>query len=476
MRRPRKIDGAPKSAYHPANPQQQAQRSAPMTATAAPSIRLVTEVPGPRSRELVARRDAAVAAGLGKATPVAVAHASGALVTDLDGNTLLDFVSGIGTLATGHCPPEVVAAVQAQAAQLIHFSALVGTYEPYVELCERLNAAVPITGPCKSLLANSGAEGVENAVKIARAATGRQAIVVFDGAYHGRTLLTLTLTSRTFFKKKFGPFAPEVYRAPFPYAYRMGLSEAEAVEQCWAAFERMLIAGVDAESIAAVLIEPVQGEGGFIPVPPEFMRRLRAFCDRNGSLLIADEVQSGFGRTGTLFAVEQSGVEPDMIVSAKSLAAGMPLAATTGRAAVIDAAHYGGVGGTYGGNPLACVAAIEVLKLIERDGLLARANALGARMRGRLAPLLEEDGPGPVLGEIRGLGAMLALEFVTDRASRAPAPPQAVLDMLARALGRGLIAMRAGLYANCIRLLVPLVITDEQLDEGLEILVESVRG
>ncbi len=453
-----------------------------MTATATRSIQLVTEIPGPRSRALLARREAAVVAGLGKATPVVVASASGALVHDVDGNTLLDFVSGIGTLAVGHCPPEVVAAIQAQAAQLIHFSALVGTYEPYVELCERLNAAAPISGPCKTLLANSGAEGVENAIKHARAATGRQAIVVFDGAYHGRTLLTLTLTSRTFFKKKFGPFAPEVYRAPFPYAYRMGLSEPEAVEECWRAFERLLVAGVDAESIAAVLIEPVQGEGGFIPVPAEFMRRLRAFCTSNGSLLIADEVQSGFGRTGTLFAIEQLGVEPDMIVSAKSLAAGMPLAATIGRAAVMDAAHYGGVGGTYGGNPLACVAAIEVLKLIERVdshtglSLLGRATAIGERIRERLSPLLSEHHAGPLLGEIRGLGAMLALEFVTDRESRTPVAPQAVLDILARALSHGLIVMRAGLYANCIRLLVPLIISDEQLDEGLDILVECLRG
>jgi 4-aminobutyrate aminotransferase/(S)-3-amino-2-methylpropionate transaminase len=447
-----------------------------MTATDTRSIRLVTEVPGPRSRELVARREAAVVAGLGKATNLAVESASGALVHDVDGNTLLDFVSGIGTLSVGHCPPEVVAAVQAQAAKLIHLSALVGTYEPYVELCERLNALAPIAGPVKTLLANSGAEGVENAIKIARAATGRQAIVVFDGAYHGRTLLTLTLTSRTFFKKGFGPFAPEVYRAPFPYAYRMGVSEAEAVEQCWQAFERLLIAGVGAENIAGVLIEPVQGEGGFIPVPAEFMRRLRAFCDRNGSLLIADEVQSGFGRTGTLFAIEQTGVEPDVIVSAKSLAAGMPLAATIGKASVMDAAHYGGLGGTYGGNPLACVAAIEVLKITERDRLLDRARELGERIRERLAPLLTEEGPGPLVGEIRGLGAMIALEFVNDRATREPAAAQAVLDILARALGRGLIAMRAGLYANCIRLLVPLIITDEQLDEGLEILVDCIRG
>ncbi|MFV9507676.1 MAG: aspartate aminotransferase family protein [Oscillochloridaceae bacterium umkhey_bin13] len=446
-----------------------------MTATAARKIQLVTEIPGPRSRELVARREAAVVAGLGKATNLAVTAASGALVTDVDGNTLLDFVSGIGTLAVGHCPPEVTAAIQAQASELIHFSALVGTYEPYVALSERLNTLVPITGPNKTLLANSGAEAVENAIKIARAATGRQAIIVFDGAYHGRTLLTLTLTSRTYFKKKFGPFAPEVYRAPFPYSYRMGLSEEAAVEQCWEAFERMLIAGVDPEAVAAVLIEPVQGEGGFMPVPAEFMRRLRAFCDRNGSLLIVDEVQSGFGRTGTLFAVEQTGVEPDMIVAAKSIAAGMPLAATIGRASVMDAAHYGGVGGTYGGNPLACVAAMATLDIIERDQLVTRANAIGQQIRERLNPLLTAEHPGILVGEIRGLGAMLALEFVTDRATRTPAPAQAVLDLIGRALQRGLIIMRAGLYANCIRLLVPLIISDDELDEGLEILEAVIR-
>lgn len=439
------------------------------------AIRLVTELPGPRSRELVARREASVANGMYRATPIAVAEARGALVTDVDGNTLLDFVSGIGTLAVGHCPAEVVAAIQAQAEQMIHLSALVGTYEPYVALCERLNASVPISGPCKTLLANTGAEGVENAIKIARAATGRPAVIVFDGAYHGRTLLALTLTSRTFFKKGFGPFAPEVYRAPFPYAYRMGVSEEVAVEQCWTAFERMLVAGVAAETIAAVLIEPVQGEGGFIPVPAEFMRRLRRFCDANGALLIADEVQSGFGRTGTLFAIEQLGVEPDLIVSAKSLAAGMPLAATIGRAAVMDAAHVGGLGGTYGGNPLACAAALEVLNLMERDQLPARARRIGRIMRERLAPLLSNDHGPPYVGDIRGLGAMIALELVQDRATREPAP-QAMQQALDRMLQRGLIAMRAGLYGNCIRLLVPLVITDAQLDEGLTIIAEELGG
>lgn len=443
-----------------------------MTTEMTRSIHLRTAIPGPRSRELVARREAAVPNGLYKAHQIAIASASGALVTDVDGNTFIDFIGGIGVLNAGHCPPAVVAAIQEQAAQLIHFSALVGTYEPYVALCERLNAATPINGSCKTLLSNSGAEGVENAIKIARAATGRQAIIAFEGAYHGRTLMTLTLTSKYAFKKTFGPFAPEVYRAPFPAAYRMGVSEAEAVERCWEAFERMLVAHVGPEAIAAVIIEPVQGEGGFIPTPREFMHRLREFCSRNGSLLIADEVQCGFGRTGTLFAMEQMGVEPDILVSAKSIAAGMPLAATTGRAAIMDRAHVGGIGGTYGGNPLACAAALEVLKLFDDGELLRRAYQIGATVRERGAVWQRDI---PLVGDVRGLGAMIAIELVKDRATREPAADE-VLAVVARCAEHGLLTMRAGLYANCLRLLMPLVITDEQLNEGLDVLDEALRA
>ncbi|MBK9943851.1 MAG: aspartate aminotransferase family protein [Kouleothrix sp.] len=436
------------------------------------SIDIRTEIPGPRSREIVARREAAVPTGLYKAHQIAVDHAAGALVTDVDGNTFIDFVGGIGVLNAGHCPPEVVAAIQAQAAKLIHFSALVGTYEPYVELCERINAAVPIAGPCKTILSNSGAEGVENAIKFARAATGRQAIVAFEGGYHGRTLMTLSLTSKTSFKKSFGPFAPEIYRAPFPAAYRMGLSESAAVERCWEAFERMLVAGIGPEAIAGVIIEPVQGEGGFIPVPAEFMRRLRAFCTHNGSLLIADEVQCGFGRTGTLFASEQLGVEPDILVSAKSIAAGMPLAATTGRAELLDKAHVGGIGGTYGGNPLACVAAIEVIKWMQQPGALERAHAIGQAVRERAA---EWQRAMPQIGDVRGMGAMIALELVASPATRAPAADE-VLAVVKHCADHGLLTMRAGLYANCLRLLMPLTITDDQLQEGLDVLEDGLRA
>lgn len=433
-------------------------------------INLVTDVPGPRSRAIVARREAHVAAGLYKATPLAIAHAQGALVTDVDGNTYIDLVGGIGTLAVGHGHPAVVAAVQQQAAHLIHMSALVASYEAYVALCERLNTAVPISGPCKTLLGNSGAEAVEDAIKIARAYTGKSAIIVFDGAYHGRTLATISLTSRVAFKQKFGPYLPEVYRAPFPYAYRYGMDEAACVEYCWAALERMQVAVVDPASVAAVVIEPVQGEGGFIPVPAEFLRRLRDFCDTHGAVLIVDEVQSGFGRTGTLFAIEQAGVEPDILVSAKSLSAGMPLGATTGRAEIMDAAPLGGIGGTFGGNPLACVAALAVFDILEQERLLERATQIGAHIRERAAVWHHDL---PMLGDVRGRGAMLALELVTDRASRTPAPIQ-MQAILERMLQHGVIGLRAGLYGNCIRLLAPLVITDDQLDESLNVLEDAL--
>lgn len=442
-----------------------------MTTAPTRSIHLRTNIPGPRSRELLARREAAVPNGLYKAHHIAIESASGALVTDVDGNTFIDFVGGIGVLNAGHCPPSVVAALQEQAAKLIHFSALVGTYEPYVALCEHLNTVVPISGPCKTILSNSGAEGVENAIKIARAATGRQAIIAFEGAYHGRTLLTLTLTSKYAFKKTFGPFAPEVYRAPFPAAYRMGLSEEEAVARCWDAFERMLVAHVGPEAIAAVIIEPVQGEGGFIPTPRSFIQRLRDFCNRNGSILIADEVQCGFGRTGTLFAMEQMGVEPDILVSAKSIAAGMPLAATTGRAVVMDKAHIGGIGGTYGGNPLACVAALEVLKMFDDGELLRQAQRISAIVRERGTIWQREI---PLVGDVRGMGAMMAIELVKDRTTREPAADE-VLEVVQYCAEHGVLTMRAGLYANCIRLLMPLVITDEQLHEGLDVLDEALR-
>ncbi len=438
----------------------------------AKTINLVTEVPGPKSRAIVARREAAVPTGLYKAHPIAIDHAHGATVTDVDGNTYLDFVGGIGVMNAGHTMPAVVDAIHAQAQKLIHFSALVGTYESYVELCERLNDAVPISGPCKTILANSGAEGVENAIKIAKVATGRQAIIAFEGGYHGRTLLTLSLTSKTAFKKNLGPFVPEVYRAPFPYEYQCRMCQNACSGACTDQLERMLLTHVDASAVAAIIIEPVQGEGGFIPVPKSYMQRLRALCDKYGIVLIADEVQCGFGRTGTLFAMEQMGVEPDIIVTAKSIAAGMPLAAVTGRAALMDKVHVGGIGGTYGGNPLACVAAIEVMNQFQDGDLLERSQKIGAQIRALGESWQREI---PKVGDVRGLGSMIAIEFVKDRTTREP-DPDAVAKISSYCLQHGVITMRAGLYTNCVRLLMPLVITDEQLQEGLAVLDAAVRS
>ncbi len=436
------------------------------------SINLKTAIPGPKSQAIVARREASIPSGLYKAHPIAIEQASGALVTDVDGNTYIDFVGGIGVINAGHAMPEIVDAITDQAQKLIHFSALVGTYESYVALCERLNEAVPISGPNKTILANSGAEAVENAIKIAKYATGRTAIIAFEGGYHGRTLMTLSLTSKTTCKKNLGQFFPEVYRAPFPYEYQCAQCANSCSGACADQLEKMLLTHVDPSAVAAIIIEPVQGEGGFIPVPPSYMQRLRALCDKHGILLIADEVQCGFGRTGTLFAMEQMGCEPDIIVTAKSIAAGMPLAAVTGRAAIMDSVHVGGIGGTYGGNPLACVAALEVLNQFQDGDLLERAKSVGGQIRARGDQWQQQY---PAIGDVRGLGAMIAIEFVKDRTTRTP-DPDAVAKVSAYCLQHGVITMRAGLYTNCIRLLMPLVITDEQLQEGLDVVEAAIKS
>ncbi|MCB9454232.1 MAG: 4-aminobutyrate--2-oxoglutarate transaminase [Anaerolineaceae bacterium] len=438
------------------------------------TIHLVTELPGPNSKAIVARREAASARGASKLTPLAVVSAQGAAVTDADGNTLLDFAGGIGALAVGHCPPNVVDAVKHQAEQLIHMCAIVGTYEPYVRVVELLNEVTPGDFPKKSVLLNSGAEALETAVKIARSYTGRPAVLVFEGAYHGRTNLTLAMTSKYgLFKKGFGPFAPEIYRLPFPNIYRRpaGMSEDAYVDDAIARLENALIAQVDPSAVAAIVIEPVQGEGGFIPAPPRFLQRIREICTQYGIVMVADEVQSGFGRTGRLFAVEHYGIEPDLIASAKSLAAGMPLAAVTGRAEIMDAPHPGGLGGTYSGNPLACVAAAEAIQMIREPAFLERANAVGARIRQHLLDLQAEI---PLIGDVRGLGAMVLMELVKDRESKTPAADE-TLQVTTESLKRGLIAIRAGLYSNCIRFLPPLNITNEQLDEGMGVIAEAVR-
>ena len=431
------------------------------------AINLVTPIPGPKSLALVARREAATARGAAKLTPLALERARGATVTDADGNTLLDFAGGIGMLAVGHNHPRVVAAIQAQAERLVHPSAIVGSYEPYVALAELLTEVAPMRGPKKAVLLNSGAEAVETAVKIARAATGRAGIVVFEGAYHGRTNLTLAMTSKYgLFKKGFGPFAPEVYRLPFPNPFRRpaGLSEDAYLSYMVDGLNHAMTAQIDPSAVAAFVIEPVQGEGGFIPVSGRFYRRIRELCSEHGIILVADEIQCGMGRTGKLFASEHYGLEPDLVTVAKSLAAGMPLAAVVGKAEIMDAPHPGGLGGTYSGSPLACAAALEAVNIIRDPAFLARANAVGERLRGRLEQFQRDFS---AIADVRGLGPMLALEFTHPDGTP---DPDAVVRIVGESLKRGLIVLRAGLYSNCLRFLPPLNLTDAELDEGLDVL------
>ncbi|MEM6285335.1 MAG: 4-aminobutyrate--2-oxoglutarate transaminase [Chloroflexota bacterium] len=438
-------------------------------------INLVTEIPGPRSREIVARREAAMTRGIGKLTRLAVDNAEGALVTDVDGNTLIDFAGGIGMMAIGHNYPPLVDAVKNQAEKLVHMCAIVSTYEPLVAVSELLNEVTPGDHAKKTALLNSGAEAVEAAVKIARAHTGRDAIIVFEGAYHGRTNMTMAMTSKyALFKKGFGPFAPEVYRLPFPNVYRTppGMTDEQYINWHVWNLENALTAQVDPSAIAAIVIEPVQGEGGFIATPPAFLQRIRELCDEHGIVMIADEIQCGFGRTGKLFAVEHYGIVPDLITTGKSMAGGTPLAAVTGKAEIMDAPHPGGLGGTYSGSPLACVAAIESINVIRQPEFLARANEVGDRIR---AACEELQGEYNVIGDVRGVGAMLAMEFVTDSISKTPNAPL-VQDITAATLQRGLITIRAGLYSNCVRFLPPLNLPDSVLDEGLNVLKASVRG
>jgi len=440
------------------------------------AIKLVTEVPGPRSRALVARREAAVPNGAAKLTPLGIASGRGSIVVDLDGNELLDLAGGIGVLAVGHCPPGLVQALQDQAADLVHICNIVASTESYLDVVERLNDITPGDFPKKTLLCNTGAEAVEAAVGIARYATGRQGVVVFEGAYHGRSNLTLSMTSKFgLFKKGFAPFAPEIYRLPFPDLYRRpdGFSADEWVAHAVTLLDRAMVANVDPSHVAAVVIEPVLGEGGFVPAPPAFLQRLRELCDQHGMLLIADEIQAGFGRTGKLFAIEHSGVIPDLVTTAKSLAGGMPLAAVTGRAEVMDAPHPGGLGGTYSGNPLACVAAIEAIDTIREPAFLARATAVGERMRGHLEAIQAEHPD--LVGDVRGLGPMLVMELVTDAESKTP-DPDATVAVTLGTLERGVITIRAGLYSNCVRFLPPLDISDEEIDEAMAVVADAVRS
>ena len=438
--------------------------------TTGQAVSQATAIPGPRSRELQAERERYLPRGVFAYHPIYPASGSGARVTDVDGNVYLDFAGGIGVMNVGHSHPAVVAAIQEQAALYTHTCAHVLTPPPYVELARSLSEIMPGDFPKKTLLVNSGAEAVENSIKIARAATGRSGVIAFENSFHGRTNLALALTGKVRpYRQDFGPFAPNVHTLPYPYVYRCPQHSGTDGSDCheWReTLERAFLTRIPAEQVAAIIVEPVQGEGGFVVPPAHFLPELRAICDEHGILLIVDEVQTGFGRTGKLFAVEHSGVTPDLMLMAKSLAGGLPLAAVVGRDTYMDAPLPGGLGGTYGGNPVACAAALAVLDVFEREGLADRGRALGEQARTRMEGWYERY---PLVGEVRGLGAMVAVELVTDRTARTSAPGAAG-RILVEARERGLILIKAGLYDNVIRLLMPLVTTDDELAEGLGIL------
>jgi 4-aminobutyrate aminotransferase/(S)-3-amino-2-methylpropionate transaminase len=438
--------------------------------------KLVTEIPGPRSREWFARRDAAVPRGVANIHPIVTARAAGAIVEDVDGNRLIDFATGIAVLNIGHSAPEVVAAAQRQLELDTHTCFHVTANEPYIELAERLNALAPGDHEKKTMFANSGAEAVENAVKIARKHTGRPAIVVFDHAFHGRTLMAMSLTAKVMpYKQGMGPFAPEVYRLPLAYPYRCptGGTEETCAESCLAYALDEMHKHIGEENIAAILIEPIQGEGGFIVPAPSFIPGLARFAAANGIVFIADEIQSGMGRAGRWFAVEDEGVVPDVVTSAKSLGGGLPISAVTGRAELMDSVHVGGLGGTYGGNPVAAAAALAVLDKIESEGLLARSRTVGETIDGRLRAFKDRFG---AVGGVGGRGAMRAMELVADRATKEPLDAETMTALGRSALERGLIVLTAGTYGNVVRLLPPVTIEDGLLEEGLGLLEEALAA
>jgi 4-aminobutyrate aminotransferase len=410
------------------------------------------------AERVLAARERYVARGV--STPsLVVARAEGARVWDVDGREFLDFAGGIACQNLGHGPSAVVAAIHKQVDRYLHQCFMVGTYEPYVELCRRLDDLWPGPAETKSILVNSGAEAIENAVKIARAATGRAGVVVFDRAFHGRTSLTMAMTAKLVYKEGFGPLAADVYRVAAPYPYR-GVSIEDALDDLELLFKQ----DVNPKSVACIVLEPVQGEGGFIPMPAEFVRALRRICDEHGLIYVDDEVQAGCGRTGTMWAIEQLGVEPDLLVSGKTLGGGLPLAGVTGRAELMDAVHVGGLGGTFGGNPVACAAALAVLDGLSAPGFAERSAELGSHLRGRLEEIAARQ---PLAGEVRGLGPMLALEL------REPTP-DAAKAVTAAAFEKGLLLLACGLYGNVIRLLPPLTATDEELELGLGLLEEAL--
>jgi 4-aminobutyrate aminotransferase/(S)-3-amino-2-methylpropionate transaminase len=431
------------------------------------AIELKTAIPGPKSREILERKERVVADPLSVVLPVVIDEGRGATLTDVDGNTFIDFTGGVGCLNVGHSHPRVVEAAQEQLAKFSHTDFTIVPYEVYVTLAERLIAASPFRSPAKAAFFNAGTEAVENAIKFARSSTGRPAVIAFEGGFHGRTLLSLSLTSKTHpYKAGLGPFAPEVYRVPFPNEYR-----GPSAEEALAALERALVTQVAAETVAAIVIEPVQGEGGFVVAPQSFLEGVRRICDEHGIVLVVDEVQTGFGRTGKLFAIEHYGIEPDLITIAKSIAAGLPLSGVIGKAEIMDAPPDSAIGGTYVGNPVAQAAALAVLDVIEDEGICDHAAQLGESIRARMESWEQRW---PRIGDVRGLGAMLAIELVKDPATKEPDPDIATAVVEA-ATERGLLLLKSGIYSNCIRVLAPLVLTDAELDEALAVWEEALE-
>lgn len=436
---------------------------------------LVTELPGPKSKELFDRRRAAVPAGVGAAIPVFAERAAGGVVLDVDGNSLIDFGAGIAVLTVGSSAPAVVAAVTEQVARFTHTCFQVTPFESYVTLAEKLNALTPGDHVKRTFLVNSGAEAVENAVKISRLVTGRSAVVAFDHAFHGRTLLAMTLTAKAKpYKTGFGPFASDVYRLPYSYPYRCpaGAPPEDCGEACADAAISSMTKQIGPDRIACVIAEPVLGEGGVIIPGDGFLQRIASFCSENGIVMIADEVQAGFARTGRWFSSEHSGIVPDIVVTAKGLGGGLPIGGITGRADIMDAVHPGGLGTTFGGNPVCCAAALGAIEEVESGDLVNRAVQIGDLLKDKLSQIAESS---PVIGDVRVIGAMAALEFVKDRTTKEP-HPDAVTEVLAEALREGVILLRAGTYDNIIRILPPLVIGDDLLEEGCEVLADAVRS
>lgn len=420
--------------------------------------------------ELMARREAAVPRGVGNAHPIFTAHAENAELWDVEGKRYIDFAGGIAVLNTGHRHPKVMAAVAEQLSHFTHTCFQVSPYESYIALAERLNALAPIDGPAKTIFFTTGAEALENAVKIARAATGRSGIITFAGGYHGRTMMTMAMTGKVLpYKKKFGPLPAEIYHVPFPHA-PFGVTVQDSLR----AIDMLFRADIEPERTAAIVLEPVQGEGGFIQAPTELLEALRKLCDQHGILLVVDEVQTGFARTGKMFGIEHSSVKPDIITVAKSLAGGFPLSGVIGRAEIMDAAEPGGLGGTYAGSPLACAAALAVLDVIEEEKLVERANHIGAKMKSRLEAISRRNDTVPI-AEIRGPGAMIAFDVVTTRGTNEP-DPDTTKKVLAKARENGLILLSCGVYGNAIRLLVPLTVSDKLLDEGLDVLEKTLTA